>query len=150
MYTEICSFHFKSLGWWQILVKINEGDVCLLLLSFFFSEPGKTSVYSGPTLLSLWVKQQTSKSNQKQQLQQQRNFAFSAASTCAWELCSGGGDLLTVQPGRSTGPRKLWDVGTFMCAIHILFACPFYSQRACCSVNFDATPPASACRRPAR
>ena len=42
--------------------------------------------------------------------QQQHNFAFYAASTCTWELCSGGGDLLKVQPGHghSIGPRKLW------------------------------------------
>ena len=59
--TEICLFRITSLGWSQILAKINEGDVCLLL--FLFSQPGKASVYSGPTLLRLWVKQRTSKSN---------------------------------------------------------------------------------------
>ena len=38
--------------------------------------------------------------------QQQHNFAFYAASTCMWELCSGGGDLLKVQPGHGIDPRK--------------------------------------------
>ena len=33
-YTDICSFHITSLELSQILAKINEGDVCLLLLSF--------------------------------------------------------------------------------------------------------------------
>ena len=50
--------------------------------------------------------------------QQQHNFAFYAASTCTWELCSGGGDLLEVQPGHSTGPRKLWNAGALTCVIH--------------------------------
>ena len=30
---------------------------------------------------------------------------------CTWELCSGGGDLLKVQPGHSIGTRKLWNAG---------------------------------------
>ena len=48
----------------------------LVYFYFLFSEPGKASVYSGPTLLNFWVKQPTSKSNQQQQLQKQQNFVF--------------------------------------------------------------------------
>ena len=33
--TETCLFRITSLGWSQILAKVNEGDVCLLLLSIF-------------------------------------------------------------------------------------------------------------------
>ena len=50
--------------------------------------------------------------------QQQHNFAFYAASTCTWVLCSGGGDLLKVQPGHSIGPRKLRN-----CTLRIAWAC---------------------------
>ena len=32
--------------------------------------------------------------------------------------CSGGGDLLKVQPGQSIGPRKLWNGGALTCIIH--------------------------------
>ena len=33
--TETCLFRITSLGWSQILAKVNEGDVGLLLLSIF-------------------------------------------------------------------------------------------------------------------
>ena len=45
-------------------------------------------------------------------------LAFYTESTCTWELCSGGGDLLTVHPGHSIGPRKLWNAGALTCVIH--------------------------------
>ena len=68
--------------------------------------------------------------------QQQHNFAFYAANSCTWELCSGGGDLLKVQPGHSIGPRKLWNAGALTCVIHsytltclsLLLTTSFYSD----------------------
>ena len=38
-HTEMCSFHITSLGWSQMLAKINDGDACLF--SIFFQSQGK-------------------------------------------------------------------------------------------------------------
>ena len=103
--TEICLFRITSLGWSQILAKISDGDVCLLLLSIFVATESQCLQWSH------LAKSLGQAANFEVQLttttQQQRNFAFYAASTCTWELCSGGGDLLKVQPGHSVGLRKL-------------------------------------------
>ena len=126
--TEICLFRITSLGWSQILAKINEGDVCLLLLSIFVARESQCLQWSH------LAKSLGQAANFEVQLttttQQQHNFAFYAASTCTWELCSGGGDLLKVQPGHSIGPRKLWNAGALTCVIHPYLACLFYLQRA--------------------
>ena len=77
--TDHTRVSYYQLGTVNMLAKIKEGDVCLPLL---FPESGKASVFSGPAaLLSLWVKQRTSKSNQQKQQQQQPNFVLYAAST---------------------------------------------------------------------
>ena len=115
--TEICLFRITSLGWSQILAKINEGDVCLLLLlSIFVARESQCLQWSH------LAKSLGQAANFEVQLttttQQQHNFAFYAASTCTWELCSGGGDLLKVQPGHSIGLRKLWNAGALTCVIH--------------------------------
>ena len=114
--TEICLFGITSLGWSQILAKINEGDVCLLLLSIFAARESQCLQWSH------LAKSLGQAANFEVQLttttQQQHNSAFYAASTCTWELCSGGGDLLKVQSGHSIGPRKLWNAGALTCVIH--------------------------------
>ena len=114
--TEICLFRITSLGWSQILAKINAGDVCLLLLSIFAARESQCLQWSHH------AKSLGQAANFEVQLttttQQQHNFAFYAASTCTWELCSGGGDLLKVQPGHSIGPRKLWNAAALTCVIH--------------------------------
>ena len=114
--TEICLFRITSLGWSQILAKINEGDVCLLLLSIFVARESQCLQWSH------LAKSLGQAANFEVQLttttQQQRNFACYAASTCTWELCSGEGDFLNVQPGHSIGPRKLWNAGALTCVIH--------------------------------
>ena len=83
--TEICLFRITSLGWSQILAKINEGDVCLLLLSF--SEESQRPQWSH------LAKSLGQAANFEVQLttttQQQHNFAFYAASACTWELVLG-------------------------------------------------------------
>ena len=105
--TDICLFRITSLGWSQILAKINEG-ILLFILSIFVARESQCLQWSR---LAKFLGQAA---NFEVQLatttQQQHNFAFYAASTCTWELCSGGGDLLKVQPGHghSIGPRKLW------------------------------------------
>ena len=43
--TEIC-FRITSLGWSQIFAKINEGDVCLLLLSIFIARESQCLQWS--------------------------------------------------------------------------------------------------------
>ena len=116
-------FRLTSLGWSQILAKINEGDVCLLLLSIFVARENQCLQRSH------LAKSLGQAANLEVQLttttQQQHNFVFYAASTCTWELCFGGGDLLKMQPGHSIGPRKLWNTSALMCVIHPYFLVSF-------------------------
>ena len=115
-----------------MLAKINEGDVCLLLLSIFVARESQCLQWS-----------HLAKSGSSSELRSPINnknstttttatqLAFYAASACMWELCSGGGDLLKVQPGHSIGPWKLWNASALTCVRHTpLFACLFYVQRA--------------------
>ena len=85
--TEICLFRITSLGWSQILAKINEGDVCLLLLSIFVARESQRLQWSH------LAKSLGQAANFEVQLttttQQQHNFALYAASACAWELVLG-------------------------------------------------------------
>ena len=85
---EICLFRITSFGWSQILAEINEGDVCLLLCSIFVARESQCLQWSH------FAKSLGQRANFEVQLttttQQQRNFAFYAAGTCAWALCSGG------------------------------------------------------------
>ena len=114
---EIWLFRITSLGWSQILAKINEGDVCLLLFSIFVLVARESQCLQWSHL----AKSLGQAANFEVQLTtttQQHNFAFYAASTYTWELCSGGGDLLKVQPGHSIGPGKLWNAGALTCVIH--------------------------------
>ena len=104
--TEICLFRITSLGWSQILAKINEGDVCLLLLSIFVARESQCLQWSH--LAKSLVQAVNFEVQLTKTTQQQHSFAFYPASACTWELCSGGGDLLKVQPGHSIGPRKRW------------------------------------------
>ena len=123
--TEICLFRITSLGWSQIHAKINEEDVCLLLLSIFIARESQCLQWSH------LAKSLGQAADFEVQLaittQQQHNFAFYAASTCTWGLCSGGGDLRKVQPGHSIGPWKLWNADvrhTFV----LLLTTSFYSN----------------------
>ena len=109
--TEICLFRFTSLGWSQILAKINDGDVCLLLLSIYRSQGKPVPAVVPPCYVSGSSSELRSPTNNN-------TMAFYAESTCTWELCSGGGDLLNVHPGHSIGPRKLWNAGALTCVIH--------------------------------
>ena len=87
--TEICLFRITSLGWSQILAKINEGDICCLLLpSIFIARESQRLQW--PHL----AKSLGQAANFEVQLtttttQQQHNFAFYAASACTWELVLG-------------------------------------------------------------
>ena len=85
--TEICLFRITSLGWSQILAKINEGDVCLLLLSIFVARESQCLQWSH------LAKSLGQAANFEVQLttttQQQHNLAFYAASACTWELVLG-------------------------------------------------------------
>ena len=86
--TEICLFRITSLGWSQILAKISEGDVCLLLLSIFIARESQHLQWShlakslGQAAANFEVQLTTT-------TQQQHNFAFYAASACTWELVLG-------------------------------------------------------------
>ena len=120
---EICLFRITSLGWSQILAKINEGDVCILLLSIFVARESQCLQWSH------FAKSQGQAGNFEVQLtttttttttQQQHNCAFYAASTCTWELCSGGGD-----PGHSVGPREAVERCALTCVIHPYLLVPF-------------------------
>ena len=102
-----------------MLAKMNEGGVCF---SDFVSESGKANAYNGPTFLSLWVKQRTSKSHQQPQLHNNPTSFSTLRVLVRGSFVLEGGDLLEVQPGHSNGPRKLWNAGALMRVIHLLRA----------------------------
>ena len=91
---EICLFRITGLGWSHSIFVARESQC--LQWSHLAKSLGQAATFE--------VQLTTSS-------QQQHNNAFYAASTCTWELCSGGGDLLKVQPGHSIGTRKLWNAG---------------------------------------
>ena len=80
-------------AWDQILAKINEGDVCLRLLSIFIARESQRLRWShlAKSLgqAANFEVQLTTTTQQQQQQQQQHNFAFYAASACTWELVLG-------------------------------------------------------------
>ena len=83
--TEICLFRITSMGWSQILAKINEGKVCLLLLSIFIARESQCLHWSHLAKSlghAAKIEVQLTATTQ----QQQHNFAFYAASTCTWEI----------------------------------------------------------------
>ena len=74
--TDVCLFPITSLRWSQILAKINEGDVCLLLLSVFIARESQWSHLAKSLGQAANFEVQLTTTTQ-----QQHNFAFYAAST---------------------------------------------------------------------
>ena len=115
--TEICLFRITSLGWSQILAKINEGDVFLLPLSIFVARESQCLQWSHP------AKSLGQAANFEAQLTTKNSTTTTTTQLrflITLQVLVRGSFVLgeAISLGRSIGPRKLWNAGALKRVIH--------------------------------